>query len=189
MTKKSMVAIGIGIIFFAGCAGTTPDLGSVGKSGNYESSVKTGNYKAIVKKMKKNPKDDLLWYLDAGLISKYAKDHNATITFFDKAEGKIKQYDKKVLAGTILANVGAVLTNDTFMDYQPKIYEGIMVNTYKGMDFLDNGDFSNARVEFNRALERQRRAKEFFAKEINQEKKKIKAQEAKKMKAKKVNPK
>lgn len=187
MVIKSIFGIVIGAIFFAGCAGTTPDLGSIGKSGNYESSLKTGNYKEALKKIKKSEKDDLLWYLDAGLISYYAKDHNATIHYFDKSEDKIKQYDKEVLAGTLMANAGAVLTNDTFMDYRPRIYEGIMVNTYKGIDFLMNKDVANARVEFNRALERQRRAKEFFASEIKQEEKKIQAEEKAKMKKKKIN--
>ena len=187
MTKKTIFTAIIGSIFFLGCAGTTPNLGSLGKSGNYESSVKSGNYKEAVKILKKNEKDDLLWYLDAGLISKYASDSNATDYFFNKSEDKIKQYDKEVLAGTVMANVGAVLTNDTFMDYRPKIYEGIMVNTYKGMNFFVNNDFANARIEFNRALERQRRAKDFFESEIKQEQEKIDAQETAKMKKKKIN--
>jgi len=188
MTKKGILSIVIGSVFLAGCAGTTPDLGKVGKSGNYESVQKTGNYASMVKGLKKNQKDDLLWYMDAGLISRYAKDYNATTYFFDKSEDKIKQYDKEVLAGSLLASAGAVLTNDTFMDYRPRIYEGIMVNTYKGLSFMDEGDMSNARIEFNRALERQRRAKDFFAKEIGQEKKKMEAKEAAKIKKKKLNP-
>ncbi len=188
MKKKVFFCTIIGTLIFVGCAGTTPDLGKIGKSGNYESIVKTGNYKKIVDEFKKNPQDDLLWYMDAGLISKYAHDHNATIGFFDKSEDKIKQYDKEVLAGTVLANVGAVITNDTFMDYRPKIYEGIMVNTYKGMDFLNSGDRVNARIEFNRALERQRRAKDFFAKEISQERDNIRKEEAQKAKKNKLNP-
>jgi len=187
MKKSGVLGFIISSIFLAGCAGTTTNLGQIGKSGNYESSQKTGNYTALAQNLKKNQKDDLLWYLDAGLISRYAQDTNATIYFFDKSEDKIKQYDKEVLAGTLLANAGAILTNDTFMDYRPKIYEGIMVNTYKGLSFMDKGDMSNARIEFNRALERQRRAKEFFAKEIKQEKKKIEAQEAQKIKKKKLN--
>ena len=188
INKINLFGVMVGCIILAGCAGTTPNLGSIGKSNNYESRVKIGNYKKAVKELKRNQKDDLLWYMDAGLISKYAKDHNATIAFFDKSEEKIKQYDKEVLAGTVLANIGAVITNDTFMDYRPKIYEGIMVNTYKGIDFLKNGDKVNARIEFNRALERQRRAKEFFAKEISQEQEKIKKEEIHQAKKNKINP-
>jgi len=189
MRIRSFLSIAVGSMLLVGCSGTTPNLGSIGKSGNYQSSMKTGNYKKIAQDLKKNQKDDLLWYLDAGSIERFAKDYNASTFFFDKSEEKIKQYDKEVLAGKIMANIGAVMTNDTFMDYRPKIYEGILVNTYKGMNFLNENDFSNARVEFNRALERQRRAKEFFAKEISQEKKKIEEEETKKLKKKKIDPK
>lgn len=188
MQKKNALIITIASLLFIGCAGTTPNLGGIGKSNNYESSLKSGDYKEAIESMKKNEKDDLLWYMDAGITANYAKDNNATIYFFDKSEEKIKQYDKEVLAGSIMANVGAVITNDTFMDYRPRIYEGIMVNTYKGINFLNNNDFANARIEFNRALERQRRAKEFFAKEIKQEQKKIESEEAQKMEKEKIDP-
>ena len=187
MNKNIMFCI-ISTLIFSGCAGTMPNLGSIGKSANYESLVKMAKYKEAVKEFKKNPVDELLCYLNVGLVSKYAHDHNATISFFDKSEEKIKVYDKEVLAENILANIGAVITNDTFMDYRPKIYEGIMVNTYKGMDFLNNGDKVNARIEFNRALERQRRAKDFFAKEISKEREKIRTQEIQKAKKNNKNP-
>ena len=187
MRKSVILGLVVGSIFFAGCAGTTPSLGKLGKSSNYEGARKSGDYKTLAKELKKSEEDDLLWYLDAGLISRYAQDYSQSIYFFDKSEVKIKQYDTEVLAGKLLANIGATLTNDTFLDYRPKIYEGIMVNTYKGMDFINKHDFANARVEFNRALDRQRRAKEFFAKEISQEKKKIEEENKKEAQKKKVN--
>ena len=186
MKIKSVIVIIIGIFLLTGCAGITPNLGSIGKSGNYESKNKIKDFKKISKDLVKNQKDDLLWQLDAGLISKYAYNYNQSVLFFDKAEKKIKAYNKKVLAGKLLSNIGATLTNDTFLDYTPKIYEGIMVNTYKGIDFLSEGKNAYARVEFNRALDRQRRAKAFFAKEIAQEKKKIEKENKKKLKEKNI---
>ncbi len=186
MKITNVIAVTVGAIFFAGCAGTTPNLGSIGKSSNYESKNRVKDFKKISKDLVKNKKDDLLWQLDAGLISKYAYDYNQSVFFFDKSEEKIKAYDKKVLAGKLLSNIGATLTNDTFLDYTPKIYEGIMVNTYKGIDFLSEGKNAYARVEFNRALDRQRRAKDFFAKEIAQEKKKIEEENKKKLKKKNI---
>ena len=41
-----------------------------------------------------------------------------------------------------------------------------MLNVYKGLNFMSLNDFENARVEFNRALNRQDRAKEYFASDI-----------------------
>jgi len=175
---KSFAFSVVFLLFLTGCARITPE---------YEKSLQKGDYGVVSEDLKKSPQDDLLWYLDAGAISRYAKDYNASNFFFDKSESKIKEYDKKVLAGKLLESVGTVLTNDTFIDYTPKIYEGIMVNTYKGINFLNEKDFTNARIEFNRALERQRRAKEFFEKEIAQEKEKIKKEQEKKAKEKNLN--
>ncbi len=170
-----MIMIAIGSLFLTGCA--RPML----ESGNIEKNIAVGNYQLSEKELIKNKKNNLLWYLDTGIVSRYAEDYPASNKLFDKAERKIKQYNEMVLAGEIAANVGAVLTNDTVMTYEPKIYEGIMVNTYKGMNFLSESDFNDARVEFNRALERQRRAKEFFASEIKYKQKQTE------LKAKKVN--
>ncbi|WP_331775038.1 COG3014 family protein [Sulfurospirillum sp. 1612] len=181
------MGIVFGTLFLVGCSGTTPNLGKIGKSNNCESNQKTKSYEMQNANMKKNQKDDLLWYMDAGLVAYYAQDYNTSTHFFDQAEKKIKAFNKKVWAGTLFSNVGAILTNDTFMDYTPKIYEGIMVNTYKGIGFMSEGDLTNARIEFNRALERQRRAKDFFIKEIEQEQKKIEEDTKARAKDKKIN--
>jgi hypothetical protein len=60
-----------------------------------------------------------------------------------------------------------------------------MVNTYKALNFMISKEDELARVEFNRALDRQRRAKEEFAQEINKLKEEVeKEQEAKKSRLK-----
>lgn len=65
------------------------------------------------------------------------------------------------------------MVNDTVKDYEGRYYEKIMVNTYKGLNFMFMGNDQFARVEFNRALERQRMAKEYFQEEIKEEQAKI----------------
>jgi len=79
-----------------------------------------------------------------------------------------------------------LLTNDTFMDYRPRIYEKIMVNTYKAIDFILLNDKQNARIELNRALVRQDRAKDFFKKEIALKKKELDKQAQNELKKKKA---
>ena len=52
-----------------------------------------------------------------------------------------KKYDKEVMASKILANIGATLTNDTFMDYRPKIYEKILSRrTWAGSEYSNGSD-------------------------------------------------
>lgn len=124
-----------------------------------------------------NETNNLLWNYETGSLSYFLSKYDQSVNHFDKAEWLIKEYEERVLAKNSLENIGSVLTNDNFMDYQPKEYEKIMVNTYKGIDFILLGDFINARIEFNRALVRQDRAREFFKKEIELKKKEIEAEQ------------
>ena len=63
--------------------------------------------------------------------------------------------------------IGSTMVNDNIIPYRGQEYDGIMVNTYKALNFMAEGKMDLARVEFNRALDRQRRAKENFSQEID----------------------
>jgi hypothetical protein len=60
----------------------------------------------------------------------------------------------------------SILVNDSATDYTGEVYDGILINTYKAMNYLAMDDHKNARIEFNRASDRQRRAGIYFEKEI-----------------------
>ena len=141
------------------------------KSTHFTSKEDYSNRYKNLKNRKKTK--DLIWLYNMGTLGFYNARYPESINHFDTAENLINNYDREVAGGKLLASMGSLLSNDNFLDYRPKIYEKIMVNTFKGMDFILAGDKKNARVEFNRALVRQQRAKIFFSKEIAQEKKKI----------------
>ncbi|BCD61272.1 hypothetical protein NitYY0826_C0106 [Nitratiruptor sp. YY08-26] len=171
------------LILFTGCA---PSVKNLGKSSAHMQETKHVTtqleYKKLFDKyLDENKTDDLLWDYEAGTVGYYVKEYKDSVFYFDKAEDLIKKYDEEILASKVLSSVGAALTNDTFMDYRPKIYEKIMVNTYKAINFINMRDFQNARIEFNRALVREDRAKEFFAKEIGKEKEKLQQEQKKKL--------
>ena len=85
----------------------------------------------------------------------------------DLAENSYKyDVDLENIATKTLRLTTTTLLNDSFADYDGNLYERIMVNVYKGLNFMSLGDFINARVEFNRALIRQDRAKDYFALQI-----------------------
>ena len=56
----------------------------------------------------------------------------------------------------------------------------------KGIDYIDLGDLQDARIEFNRALVRQKKAAYFFKKEIALEKKKLEKEKKKNLKIIKI---
>lgn len=116
---------------------------------------------------------DLLWALQAGSAKRAWGDYDGSTAFFDASENAIKDYNEISLVGNTGATLGSVLTNDTVLGYPPKEYDGIMVNTYKALNFWAKGDIDNARIEFSRALERQTRAKERFARQITKGKEEL----------------
>lgn len=118
--------------------------------------------------------DEILWTQLAGSLKRQCKDYKSSNLYFDLSEEYYKsEVDLENIGEKSLNAVGSILTNDNSIDYKGNIYEAIMVNTYKGLNFLSLGDFNNARVEFNRALDRQRRAKNEFHEEIENRRKQI----------------
>ncbi|HDZ4932954.1 TPA: hypothetical protein RTG04_001288 [Campylobacter jejuni] len=121
-----------------------------------------------LEKIKKN--DDVIYTgLNAGLIARNCGDFNKSNVFFDAAEESYKyDVDLENVSSKVVKFVGTTLFNDNIVDYDGSLYERIMVNVYKALNYMEEDDYENARVEFNRALIRQDKAKEYFAKEIEQ---------------------
>jgi len=95
---------------------------------------------------------NVVWSLNAGSALFNSGDMKTSISVLDTTE-KLAQNDD-------LDRMRAAV------DYRYTTYDGVMTNVYKAMAFLALGDRDNARVEFNRSEERQRRAEEHFQKEI-----------------------
>jgi len=107
--------------------------------------------------------NDLLWTLQKASVERAQLNHKESIDSFDKAEDILRHFDS---ASEIVDTAGATVVNDNLIPYKGQEYDGVMVNTYKALDFMAEGNIDLARVEFNRALERQMRAREHFNAEI-----------------------
>ncbi|HEB9313599.1 TPA: hypothetical protein RZK23_001255 [Campylobacter coli] len=127
-----------------------------------------------------NKNDDVIYTgLNAGLVARNCGDFNKSNVFFDAAEESYKyDVDLENVGKKGAKLVATTLVNDTIVDYEGSLYERIMVNVYKGLNFMSLDNYADARVEFNRALMRQDKAKEYFAKEIEKNRKDL--EEAKK---------
>ena len=105
--------------------------------------------------------------LNVGALARNCENYEQSIYFFDKAEEAYKyDVDLQGLGKKSVKMLSSTLINENINDYEGTLYERIMVNVYKGLNFMSLKDFANARVEFNRALMRQDKAKDYFAKEI-----------------------
>ena len=105
--------------------------------------------------------------INAGLVARGCTNYEKSNMFFDAAEQSYKDdVDLENVAAKGARTMLSTLVNDNMFDYGGTLYERIMVNAYKGLNYMSLDDFENARVEFNRALMRQDKAKEYFAKQI-----------------------
>lgn len=111
-------------------------------------------------------RDDLLWALQLGAVLHHQQHFDQSVYWFDKAEDMLRHYTLQ--NDQIAQAIAAAVVNDNLTPYTGTIYDGILVNTYKALNFIRTGRDDLARVEFNRAVDRQRRAKEDFAHRIKE---------------------
>ena len=109
---------------------------------------------------------NLLPTLKAGNAYLFAHDNNASTVMFNQAEDIIKYQREQILAASTVDYIEQLLLNDAALDYKADMADSIMVNTYKAISAMQENKVADARVEFNRAIDRERRAKEVYAKLI-----------------------
>ncbi|WP_392563317.1 hypothetical protein RHO13_07430 [Orbus wheelerorum] len=158
-----ILLINVGLLGLSGCSvflGYSADLDQ------YEQQLINNNcdYTEIDKQLDSDP---LLWALNGGALARQCHDYKKSIEYLDQAEALFKEQELALTIKSVGQSIGSVVINNNINDYQGENYEKIMMNVYKGLNFMSLHDLDNARVEFNRVLDRQRRAAEFFELEIN----------------------
>lgn len=174
MTTEKVAKI-FGLFFFifavSGCSTTSERIA-------FDTALAQKQYQraeviALDEGTKSNQASDLLWSLEAGTLLRYNGKLAQSTTIFDGSEELIKQEELKSGVSSGLSLTASLFINDNITSYQPRVYDRVMVNTYKAINFWALGDFNNARVEWNRTDERQRRAAEYFSKEILQQQERL----------------
>lgn len=192
------IAAALSVMLLAGCqsyTAQTKDLGDAWRSGDLASAKSLITTKAADKG---DGRDALLFRLEEGTVlracaltapvvatppadaapaaadaqapaplvtqSEFLK---ASLAAFDKAEELVNRWENeaKVKVGS---ETGALLTNQATLPYRGRAYDKIMMNTYKALNYMQLKEFDAARVELNRALERQRYAVEENARRIEE---------------------
>ena len=110
--------------------------------------------------------EDLLWTLQQARSLQDAGEHEAANRLFDTTESFFRLYDERGALAQWSDQLISVLGSDAALAYQGTVYDAIMVNSYKALNFLAQGQPALARVELNRARDRQRRAADYFAEEL-----------------------
>lgn len=143
----------------------------------FNSAYELGDYQSAASAMAPDEEDEedgredpsgdrVLELLHLGEAYRLAGDYTAAISAFDRAESGMKYLDTRNSAASVMGKAASVMVNESVRDYRALMSEAILVNTYKGLSFLATGNSDFARVEFNRADDRTRRAVDYFADDI-----------------------
>lgn len=161
------------VISLSGCA----SVNQAERIDAFNAPFSQGQYcQAAEQELQHSP--SLIGNLQAAAALRYCQQYDRSNALFDKCEADIKEINEKSLASGMAGSLGAVLINDSVLEYRATEYDGVMVNTYKALNFWKTGRIDLARVEFNRAMDRQRRARERFAAEIQKLKEELAQRQA-----------
>ncbi len=106
---------------------------------------------------KGDSKDAIIWRLEQGAVLRAADKVEPSNTALDQAQERIGKYSEEAKV-KLASEVGALLSNQANLPYRGRAYDGIMLNTYKALNYLQLGDPDKARVELIRARQRQQEA-------------------------------
>jgi uncharacterized protein len=114
-----------------------------------------------------NNKDAIVWRLEQGAVLRANGQFADSNQAFDEAQTKIDDYAEKAKV-RVGQEVGALLSNQAELDYEGRSYDGIMLNTYRALNYLALGQSEKARPELLRAYQRQQDAVDANKKRIEE---------------------
>ncbi|MCJ7764770.1 MAG: hypothetical protein MUP09_02395, partial [Thiovulaceae bacterium] len=161
-------------LFFSACAPKEAMLSNDALVAQGQYSKAAALSEKEIDRSDRTQRNNLLWYLNAGLAYRFDHENSASIKAFDESEWLIKHYQEQLLNSDFGQGASSLFVNDTTAPYVGTQYDGVMANTYKAIDYMAIGDEEGARVEFNRAIDRQRRAKAYYAELIEKNREAIK---------------
>ena len=177
MIKYTMVASLLPLLF-TGCMSNMAASIGVDTTGSKEQSelFAKGNYNKAAEIAISN-KDQEVDIDEAHLLSTlkgantllYANDYETSTRLFDDAERSIKYHREEMLASSTTDYLAKIIVNDAAIDYHASAWDSVLVNTYKSLNYMALGKMAEARVELNRAVDRQRLAKEAYAEHIKKQ--------------------
>ncbi len=172
---KIVVILSSCIVFvvLTGCVTTRQqliDINTQMKAGSYEQAAQNAIANGRIDVDGKS--SDLLWSLQAGAMLTLIGDYSRSNLIYDQAELLMKGEDTENILENSVEGMAAIFYNNSINGYEPAVYDSVMINTYKGLNCIFLHDWQGARIEFNRAADRQRRAEEFFKKKISEEQEK-----------------
>ncbi|MDD6294730.1 MAG: hypothetical protein PUA64_01970 [Treponema sp.] len=119
---------------------------------NIDSAIAKNDFPAVYNELESKSNklygkhDEVLEFLDKGIVSHYSKNYKDSNEELSYAEKKIEEYYTVSISQTI----SSFLVNDTVKDYQGEIYENIYSNIFMALNYLHQNEFDESMVEIRR---------------------------------------
>lgn len=169
MKLSPILLLAAALALLTGCqtyTGQTETLTSNWLAGNYPAAAAEADAEAT---KRATSRDALIWWLEAGAVHRVNGTLAASNDALERAEQEAVRYENEARL-TVSREAAAVVTNLATLPYEGMAYDKIMMNVYKALNHMQLGDLEKARVELNRALQRQREAAELNSKRIEKAK-------------------
>lgn len=133
------------VLCLCGCMTTSSTVG-------VDNQSEIGDYSAARRQLESdknslyNNSDQVLYQLDSGILSHYARDYEQSNIELAQAEQFIfENYTKSVTQA-----IGSWITNDKVIDYPGEAYEDIYTNLFMALNYINMGNLEDAMVEIRR---------------------------------------
>lgn len=150
MKNKLVLLLSVVLLaLFVSCATATSDGAQIGEHNVKQSIVHNDDPKAAAAQVvnsKEKYADDLVFALDAGFTTFYAKDYEAASSYLAQAEALIQDRYTK----SISQDISSYVVNDLQKDYPGELYEDVAVNIFSALAYYNNGNLDDAMVEIRR---------------------------------------
>jgi hypothetical protein len=151
-----IIALGMALLLNTGCRTYAEKNTAAGPwaSGNYPLAAK--EYESLADK-NKNGKDAIIWRLEHATALRALGQFKESNDAFQLAENKINEYEQKAKT-RVGQEAAALFSNQASLAYEGRTYDKVMLNTYKALNFLQQGKPDEARTELIRTYQRQQDA-------------------------------
>ena len=143
----------LGFVFFS-CAGNPDAYAPIDQgieTGSYDEAIATINdEKGEARKSIYTTKNEILFYLDRGMIHHYAGQYRESSEDLEMAERLIEEAFTK----SVSQEVGSFIMNDNTKDYAGEDYEDLYVNVFNALNYYHNNDIEGALIEVRRINEK-----------------------------------
>lgn len=114
----------------------------------YNKAFEEGKYDICISMLRGKNKDnsDIKDNLDIGMLCYMNEDYEESNRVFDETDRLMTEAFTK----SISKETGAAMFNENIAEYGGNVYEYLLINSMKALNFLQLGDMENALVELNR---------------------------------------